>query len=123
MYRKSAAFAAVCVALLLGSFAAVQAENPEHVKQLRETKKCVGCDFNGADIQGASLQMADVASADFRNAKLYKVDFRGADLTGAMFTGADLSGADLRNTKGADLVGAITNDKTRCPNGTAGPCQ
>lgn len=123
MYRKFVASVALCAAMLVCLFAAVQAENPEHVKQLRELKQCVGCDLNGANLEGASLEMADVRDADLRQAKLYKVNFRGANLTGAMFTGADLSGADLRDTKGADLVGAITNDMTQCPSGTAGPCQ
>ena len=109
-----------------GSLATVQAvatDNPDHVKQLKETRKCSGCDLREAKLDGIVLELGDVSYSDLRLASLYRANFQGADLTGALFTGANLSGADLRNTKGADLAGAQTDERTKCPDGSTGPCK
>lgn len=101
---------------------AARGADPEHVKKLRTTKVCVQCDLQDADLKGLDARNGDVTKSDLRGADLYKAQLRGADLTGALFAGANLSGADLRDTKGASLAGATTNERTLCPNGTAGPC-
>lgn len=123
MQRKSAAAMAVCAAIVIGFFTALQAQNPDQVKQFRETGKCAGCDLREAMLDGVVAEFADLQGADLRAASLYKANLRAADLTGALLTGANLSGADLRNTKGADLVGATTDAMTQCPDGAAGPCK
>jgi len=113
-------------AIAAGSLTTVHAiatDNPEHVKQLKETRKCSGCDLQNASLEGVNVIDGDLSYADARGAQLYKAELRGANLTGALFTGANLKGADLRDTKGADLVGAVTDEWTKCPNGSAGPCQ
>lgn len=110
---------AVCVAFL----APASAENPDHVKQFRETGKCAGCDLREAKLDATVAEFGDLRNADLRNASLYLANLRASDLTGALFTGANLSGADLRNTKGADLLGALTDERTKCPTGEAGPCK
>src|SRR3954447_8104906 len=96
-------FGLLSAALLLphgGGFAA----DPNHVVQLRETKKCVGCDLNGAtladaDLTGAILVRANLANAKLNGAKLNGVTLADADLTGAILTVAKLNGAKLN---GAD---------------------
>ena len=75
--------------------------------------KLVGASFYGADLTGANLQ-----GADLTNANLWQ-----ADLTNANLGGVNLNGANLGGSKGADLVTAVTNDKTTCPDGNAGPCR
>jgi uncharacterized protein YjbI with pentapeptide repeats len=109
----------VCLVLL----APARAENPDHVKQFRDTGKCAGCDLRDAKLDATVAEFGDLRNADLRNASLYRANLRAADLTGALFTGANLSGADLRNSKGADLLGATTDERTKCPTGEAGPCK
>lgn len=115
-----------CGLILSGGFypvdVVVRAENPDHVKQLRETHQCPGCDLADAQLSGLIAELANLKGADLTRAVLYKARLRGADLTGASLNGANLSGADLRNTKGANLAGATTDETTLCPSGANGPC-
>jgi hypothetical protein len=110
------------LALAVGMGVPTSAENPDHVRQVRETRQCEGCDLRDADLEALQVELGNLRDADFRGAILYKSNFRGADLTGAMFAEADLTGADLRGSKGANLTGAVTDERTKCPNGVAGPC-
>ncbi len=98
------------------------AENPIHVKRLRDTRSCPGCALADADLAGLQAEMGDLRNADLRRANLYKATLRGADLTGASLVGASLAGADLTGARGANLTGAVTNATTRCPGGAHGPC-
>ena len=60
-----------------------------------------------------------LSGTDLSGAYLSGADLSGADLSGAILIVADLIEADLSGAKlgGADLSGAITNSKTKFPNG------
>jgi uncharacterized protein YjbI with pentapeptide repeats len=60
------------IALLtaIGFAAPVKAENPEHVRQLLETKRCPGCDLTGANLANIDLSEADLTGADLSGANL-----------------------------------------------------
>jgi uncharacterized protein YjbI with pentapeptide repeats len=92
----------------------VKAQNPDHVRQLLETKECEGCDLRNADLFKASLYRANLRGADLSGANLYEANLLEADLSGANLAnanlvnaemyGADLDSANLRN---ADLSNAF----------------
>lgn len=87
------------IAVLLCAWAAeAQAANPDHLNQLRRTKKCPGCDLSYANLGGRNLQGADLSGANLNAANL-----RGANLKGANLTGANLN---LTNLTRANLTGA-----------------
>src|SRR4051812_27016278 len=72
-------FGLLSAALLLpheGVFAA----DPNHVAQLRETKKCEGCDLTGANLTGAFLGRAGLTGANLSEAELL-----GGKLSHAVF--------------------------------------
>ncbi|UBF23888.1 pentapeptide repeat-containing protein [Kovacikia minuta CCNUW1] len=73
---------------LMALASTVAAANPSHLRQLRNTNACPGCDLSGADLRGWNLRNADLRGADLSNA-----DLRGADLNGADLRGANLYGA------------------------------
>jgi len=114
----------VPVALLASVFAVavLQANTPEDEARLKETGSCPSCNLADANLSGLVAERGDLSNANFSGANLYRAILRGADLTGASFNGADLTGAQLELTRGADLAGAITDSRTRCPNGQPGPC-
>jgi uncharacterized protein YjbI with pentapeptide repeats len=130
-------FVLLTVAVLATQCQPLRAENLDHVKLLRETGKCSGCDLSSAKLAGLISPEADLRNADLNYAVLYKVrlnkanldgatlkgaNLEGADLTGASLTGADLSGANLRGSIGARLAKASTDVTTTCPDGANGPC-
>ncbi|MEC4806739.1 MAG: pentapeptide repeat-containing protein [Jaaginema sp. PMC 1079.18] len=87
-----------------------QAENPDHLEQLLETKMCAGCDLSGADLSGVNLTEAyligaDLRAANLQNANLVNANLEGADLTGANLEGANLTAALVTNAvlREADL--------------------
>src|SRR3954454_17559132 len=82
-------------AVLALPYGSVFAADPNHVAQLRKTKKCGQCDLTKAD-----LPEADLRGADLRGPNLFRADLRGANLPEADLTGANLFGANLR---GVDL--------------------
>ncbi|HIK07926.1 MAG TPA: pentapeptide repeat-containing protein [Trichormus sp. M33_DOE_039] len=89
---------------------AVQAANPEHLRQLLATKQCQNCDLTNAglvlaDLSGANLSGANLAGANLSRANLSGADLRGANLNGAGLFGANLSAAKLggANLGSADL--------------------
>jgi tetratricopeptide (TPR) repeat protein len=99
------------------------AENPEHLQRLTNTKVCQKCDLknagmvfanlvgvnlNGSNLSDANLSRANLSGSSLKQANLSRVSLLGADLTGADLTGANLSGADLNgaNFNGANLSGA-----------------
>jgi len=67
-----------------------------HVRQLLNTKKCVECKLQNANLRDAYLE-----GADLRGANLKKADLQGAFLKRAKLNGANLVGAKLN---GANLV-------------------
>ncbi|MBW4601565.1 MAG: pentapeptide repeat-containing protein [Calothrix sp. FI2-JRJ7] len=86
---------------------AVQAANPEHVRQLLATKQCQNCDLSGAGLVMADLSGADLSGANLALANLSRANLTGADLRGANLTSASLFGANLNGAKlsGATIAG------------------
>jgi uncharacterized protein YjbI with pentapeptide repeats len=102
---KRLAIALLVVAMAGPVFPAL-AFKPEHVKQLKDTKKCKKCDLTSADLRnqdfdGADMGEADLTGADLSNTSLLNASFEKAKLKGANLTGANLMGVKL---KGADLT-------------------
>lgn len=89
-------------------FLSAIAFNQEHVKRLKDTGSCKGCDLSGADLSGADLSGADLSSAN---------------LSGAILCGANLSGANLSNsnTNGAKCLPAFSPEPTPKPLPTTNP--
>jgi uncharacterized protein YjbI with pentapeptide repeats len=83
-----------------------------------ERSKLTGVVAVAADFSGAVMKDCKLVRANHKQAS-----FRGADLAGADLSGADLTGADLRDavlvgvkavmwrTDGADMAGALTDDR------------
>ena len=104
--------------------ASALALDTDHELQARYEGSCPSCDLSNAylrSIQAVSgdFSLANLQGANLRDSKLLSASFAGADLTSADLSGADLSLADL---SGANLAGVITDEKTTCPDGSAGPC-
>ena len=112
-----------CVLVFALAVVSLRAVGIDDVATLKSTGSCASCQLGGADLTGVSAADGDLTLADLRGAKLYMANLSGADLTGALLENANLSGAILRDAKGANLAGAITDTKTICPNGAQGPCQ
>ncbi len=111
-----AILASVCLTL------PVKAENPEHLKQLQETKQCPKCDFSGADLSGADLSFAVLTGANLSGANLKGANLSNADLSRANLTKADLSYANLNkayltnaNLHQSNFIGASLNNTTGLP--------
>lgn len=110
-------------AALLAAVAPLMAADPADVKKLKDTRECVGCSLQNAELPGQNLAGANLKGADLSGANLYSVDLANAKLTDAKLAGSDLRGANLRGARGAALAGTITNERTTCPDGQSGPCQ
>jgi uncharacterized protein YjbI with pentapeptide repeats len=114
----------ICSAVACATaLAAHQPANPEHVEKLKTTLQCPACDLREAQLGGLQLENAQLQNADLAGAVLYGANLRGADLTGAILNEADLELADLTGAIGATLGAAKTDDRTKCPDGSAGPCK
>lgn len=74
-------------------------DTTDRVKQLIETKECIGCDLQNADLAGVDLERANLEGANLAGANL-----EGANLETAYLMGANLEGANLNI---AELSGAI----------------
>jgi uncharacterized protein YjbI with pentapeptide repeats len=96
--------------------------NPEQVAAFRATKNCPGCDLKNAQLGGFQAQNANLINADLSDATFYGGSLKGADLTGAILDRTNLAMTDLSGAVGAILATAITDERTVCPNGAAGPC-
>jgi uncharacterized protein YjbI with pentapeptide repeats len=116
----------LCLAALIVIVCAVttytSSANPEHVAAFRATRKCPGCDLKNAQLAGMQAQNADLINADLSDATFYGGSLKGADLTGAILDRTNLEMTDLTGAVGAILATAITDARTICPNGAAGPC-
>lgn len=97
------------ILILFGLAAPAQAQNPEHLKQLFETRACANCDLANADLRQAHLIGADLRDANLRGANLTEANLEGADLTGADLTGANLTQAFLTNASLNDTTLVRTN--------------
>jgi uncharacterized protein YjbI with pentapeptide repeats len=117
---------AACAALLIicsfGSTHQLKAENKDQVQQLITTGKCAGCDLQKAQLMNLALESADLTNADLSGALVYRVNLRAANFSGAILAGTNFGGSDLTGAQGANLVNAITDEYTTCPDGHAGPC-
>lgn len=99
--------AATLLLAFIGSVPSAIAANPAQVTQLLETRVCIGCDLqradlHGADLRGVNLSRANLQEADLRDTNLMAVNLQHADLRRANLTGAtlilvDLRGANLRD--------------------------
>jgi len=99
------------------------AANPDHVAAFRATKSCPGCDLKNAQLGGFMAPNANLVNADLSDASFYGGSLKGADLTGAILDRTNLEMVDLSGAVGAILASAITDNRTTCPDGTAGPCK
>lgn len=81
---------------------------PEQVRQLLRTNKCVNCDLREADLRRLELRNADLTGADLTRANLSGADLSGANLADTDLRGVNFRNANLRyaNLKGADVRGA-----------------
>lgn len=113
----------VSAALSLTAIHASTADNPDQVAQFKQTHVCPACDLTGAALGGIQARGAKLAGANLSDAVLYGANLRDADLTGAILARADLKMADLTGAIGAALGDASTDNRTTCPDGTAGPCK
>jgi uncharacterized protein YjbI with pentapeptide repeats len=79
------------------------------VRQLLETKKCVGCNLVGADLQNAKLSKANLEGANLRGANL-----QGANLQESYLVGANLNQANLTKARlnSANLTLSSLQDAT-----------
>lgn len=121
MLRVAICFSLILVAGATTTYTAF--DNPEHVAAFRATRKCPGCDLRSANLGGFQAQNADLVNADLTDATFYGGSLKGADLTGAILDRTNLAMADLTGAVGAQLGSAITDERTTCPDGTAGPCR
>ena len=122
--RRTQSASVLCfVVIVVAALAANQPANPDHVEKLKSTLQCQGCDLREAQLSGLELQNAQLQNADLAGALLYGTNLQGADLTGAILNDANLEMADLSGAVGATLGAAKTDDRTKCPDGSAGPCK
>lgn len=114
------------VALIASASAFVahaSSDNPQHIASFKATKNCPGCDLRNAQLAGFQAQNAQLMNADLTDATFYGGSLRGADLTGAILDRTNLAMVDLSGAVGAILGSAITDERTKCPDGNAGPCR
>jgi uncharacterized protein YjbI with pentapeptide repeats len=93
------------------------------VAAFKATKSCPGCDLRNAHLGGVQAPGGNLVNADLTDATLYGGNLRGADLTGAILDRTDLRMVNLSGAAGAMLGSAITDERTTCPDGNAGPCK
>jgi uncharacterized protein YjbI with pentapeptide repeats len=85
--QLQALLAAFGFTVLLSASTVAESYNPLHLRQLRDTNKCPGCNLKGADLrlnlEGADLRGTDLRGADFKGANLKQADLENADLSNA----------------------------------------
>jgi len=74
---------AILTVLVLSIAPPLRAENPDHVKKLKQTKQCPGCDLSGADLSGLNLRQANLQGADLSGSNLSRSDLTKANLNRA----------------------------------------
>lgn len=115
LFKSALIVSGIAIGLVGNPFSAL-AENPDHLKQLRETGQCPGCDLSNTNLRGltlteANLQGANLIGANLSGANLIRANLSGANLTGANFTNAILTESNLlgANLVNADLTGVTAN--------------
>jgi uncharacterized protein YjbI with pentapeptide repeats len=103
-------------------FGGTVAATPDNEAKLRETGSCVGCDLFGAKLGGIQAANADLTGANLGEADFYAANLQGANLTNATLDGANFKMANLEGATGVIFGTAVTDWRTICPNGSAGPC-
>jgi uncharacterized protein YjbI with pentapeptide repeats len=83
--------------------------DPEHLKRLKQTKKCVVCDLRDANLLETHLKGAESEVAQAAESRSEVGNLEGAYLRGAILDGANLKGA---NTELARMRGAILCNTT-----------
>src|SRR5688500_6721749 len=111
------------VVLCAVALTAHQPADPEHIEKLKSTNQCPDCSMREAALGGLELENVKLQNADLSGAVLYGANLRRVDLTGAILNDAHLEMADLTGAIGATLSAAKTDDRTQCPDGSAGPCK
>lgn len=103
--RSNRLLAATTLMIPLCFAQVAQAENPQHVQQLLETKQCSGCDLRFANLSNANLEGANLKGADLRGANLANTNLSRSTLNSANLGAANLVGANLRaaNLMSADF--------------------
>jgi len=66
----------------------VEAYDPKHLKQLKETDQCPKCDLEGAYLRGAYLEYVT----------LWKANLKGANLKGATFCNTTMPDGSVNNS-------------------------
>jgi uncharacterized protein YjbI with pentapeptide repeats len=99
------------------------ASTPDDVAKLKSTGSCVGCDLFGENLSGIQAQNADLTNANLGEASFYGGNLSGANLSGAILDGANLKMTNLSGAQGVIFGTALTDERTVCPNGQAGPCE
>ena len=106
----------------LGLVATLVASNPDDVERALTTGNCPRCDLVEANLSGIRGENGDFTGANLLDATIYGGSLRGANLTGATLHGANLKLVDLTGAVGAVLDQTVTDERTTCPDGNAGPC-
>ena len=74
---------------------ATNADTASLVEQLVETKECIGCNLQNADLADVDLKQANLEGANLAGANLEKANLQSSYLMGANLEGANLNDADL----------------------------
>jgi uncharacterized protein YjbI with pentapeptide repeats len=98
-------------AIALTSYTESAFADPNHLRQVLQTRSCEGCDLVREKLSFANLRGANLRNANLFSADLKLSDLREANLIGAILDRADLRGADLT---GADLTGAYMSETNFC---------
>lgn len=120
LVRRFAVVGAIATTVMVG---AALAATPENEERLKATGSCAGCDLFGANLAGLQAPNADLTGANLGEAVFYGANLRGANLTNAVLDGANLKLADMTGATGVVFSSAETDERTTCPDGSAGPCQ
>ena len=105
--------------ILLFATCGAYAFDPEDVKKLKTTNKCVDCDLTKANLSRMNLRQANLSGANLTGANLSRADLSNSWLMVTNLTKANLTGANL---SGATLDGATWIDGTACRDGSMGKC-
>ncbi|HXD74984.1 MAG TPA: pentapeptide repeat-containing protein [Vicinamibacterales bacterium] len=123
MYKRTALVIGMAALAGIGLTKTTRAFDPDQVEQLKTTHKCVQCDLSDAQLNAFDLDNADLSGANLYRAQLYGAHLRGANLAGAILDEANLKLANLSGATDAALAGAVTDERTVCPDGSNGPCR
>jgi len=85
----------------------INSDTNQQLQQLLETKECIRCDLQNAELAGVNLKKANLEGANLKGANLEGINLKEAYLIGANLEGVNLNDANLG---GANLTLAqLTN--------------